>query len=148
MQLNESLANTDRRKEPRFRIVLPVMLDKAVGHTEDISVAGIYATFLDLTARLTQGASVRLEMLFYHANPDGPLKVACEEEVARVDQRDDQVGVAAASLPIGRRRGAVGSEPVSTLIARHVLPARRYATSGHLLVKRLLTLSPSERTGR
>jgi hypothetical protein len=71
------------------------MLDKAVGHTEDISVSGVYATFLDLAARLTPGASDRLEMLFYHANADGPLKAACEGEVARVDQRDDRVGVAA-----------------------------------------------------
>jgi hypothetical protein len=95
VQLNESLANTDRRKESRFRVVLPVMLDKAVGHTQDISVSGIYATFLDLTARLSPGAPVRLDVLFYHANPEGPLKVACKGEVVRVDQSDQRVGVAA-----------------------------------------------------
>jgi PilZ domain len=75
--------------------VLPVMLDKAVGHTEDISVSGIYATFLDLTARLSPGASVRLEMLFHHATPEGPLQVACEGEVVRADRRDARVSVAA-----------------------------------------------------
>jgi hypothetical protein len=71
------------------------MLDKAIGHSEDINVSGVYARFLDLTARLTPGAPARLEMLFYHANPDGPLKVACEDEVVRVHQRDEHVGVAA-----------------------------------------------------
>jgi PilZ domain len=71
------------------------MLDKAVGHTQDISVSGIYATFLDLTARLSPGAPVRLDMLFYHANPEGPLKVACEGEIVRIDQRDERVSVAA-----------------------------------------------------
>jgi hypothetical protein len=95
VQLNESRANTDRRKEPRFRIVLPVMLDETAGNTEDISVSGIYATFLDRTAQFCLGASVRLELLFYYANPDGPLKVACAGEVVRVDQRDQQVSVAA-----------------------------------------------------
>jgi hypothetical protein len=43
--------------------VLSVMLDKAVGHTEDIRVSDIYATFLDLTAQLRSGASVRLEVI-------------------------------------------------------------------------------------
>ena len=71
------------------------MLDKAVGHTEDISVSGIYATFLDSAADLDLGAPVRLGMLFYHAGPAGPLRVACEGEVARIDQRDRRAGVAA-----------------------------------------------------
>ncbi len=95
MQTNESLANTDRRKEPRFRVVLSLMLDKAVGYTQDISASGIYATLLVPAAQLCPGASVRLEMLFDHTNPNGPLKVACEGEVVRVDQRDGRAGVAA-----------------------------------------------------
>src|SRR5262252_6099456 len=71
------------------------MLDEAAGHTEDISVSGIYATLLDRTAQFRLGASVRLEMQFSHGNPDGPLKVACEGQVVRVDHHDQQVSVAA-----------------------------------------------------
>lgn len=95
MQPNESLANTDRRKELRVRVGLPVILDRAVGRTQDISVSGIYATFPVLAAQLRLGAPVHLEMLFDHASPNGPLKVTCEGEVVRVHQRDEHVGVAA-----------------------------------------------------
>jgi hypothetical protein len=39
------------------------MLDKAVGHTKDVSASGIYVTFLDLSAQVRPGASVRLEVI-------------------------------------------------------------------------------------
>jgi PilZ domain len=79
-----------------MHIVLPVNFDNALGQTENISASGIYATFSYGAAQHVQpGSSVRLEMLFEHATPDGPLRVACEGEVVRVDRRGDELGVAA-----------------------------------------------------
>ena len=101
MQPNESLVDTNRRKEPRFRVALPATIDSAVGHTKDISVSDIYAT-LPNSAHLDLGASVRFEMLFYHADPNGPLKV-----LARVKSF-------ASSAASARRRWR----------AHHVLPIR------------------------
>ena len=67
-----------------MHIVLPVNFDNALGQTENISASGIYATFANGVAQHVQpGSSVRLEMLFEHATPDGPLKVACEGDVIR-----------------------------------------------------------------
>jgi hypothetical protein len=87
---------SERRQELRMHIVIPVNLDNALGQTENLSASGIYATFSGWAAQHVQpGSSVRLEMLFEHATPDGPLKVACEGEVIRVDRRGDQLGVAA-----------------------------------------------------
>jgi hypothetical protein len=79
-----------------MHIVLPVSFDNALGQTENVSASGIYATFANGVAQHVQpGSSVRLEMLFEHATPDGPLKVACEGDVVRVERRGDQLGVAA-----------------------------------------------------
>ena len=79
-----------------MHIVLPVNFDNALGQTENISASGIYATFPNGAAQHVQpGSSVRLEMLFEHATPDGPLKVACEGDVVRVERRGEQLGVAA-----------------------------------------------------
>ena len=95
-----------------MHIVLPVNFDNALGQTENISASGIYATFPNGAAQHVQpGSSVRLEMLFEHATPDGPLKVACEGDVVRVERRGDQLGVAAritsyrfGDAGVGRRR--------------------------------------------
>lgn len=79
-----------------MHIVLPVNFDNALGQTENISASGIFATFPNWAAQHVQpGSSVRLEMLFEHASPDGALKVACEGDVVRVERRGDQLGVAA-----------------------------------------------------
>ena len=79
-----------------MHIVLPVNVDNALGQTENISASGIYATFTNGVAQHVQpGSSVRLEMLFEHASPEGPLKVACEGDVVRVERRGDQLGIAA-----------------------------------------------------
>jgi hypothetical protein len=96
MTADDSLAMSERRQELRMHIVLPVNFDSALGQTQNISASGIYATFSNGAAQHVQpGSSVRLEMLFEHATPDGPLKVACEGEVVRVDRLGDQLGVAA-----------------------------------------------------
>ena len=96
MTADDSLAMSERRQEPRMHIVLPVNFDDALGQTENISASGIYVTFANGAAQHVQpGSSVRLEMLFEHATPDGPLKVACEGDVVRVERRGDQLGVAA-----------------------------------------------------
>jgi hypothetical protein len=77
-------------------IALPVKLDDAVGQTHNISASGIYITFPRTSLeRVERGAAIAVEMLFEHANPEGPLVVVCEGEVVRVDRLDDQVGLAA-----------------------------------------------------
>src|SRR5262245_59607601 len=88
---------SERRQEPRFQIVLPVMLDDTtVGQTQDVSASGIYVTFRQaVTHSLLLGSSIRIEMLLAHASPDGPVQVACDGEVIRVDRRGEEIGIAA-----------------------------------------------------
>lgn len=87
---------SERRQEARLLVALRVELDNAIGQTRNISASGVYVTVPNGAARHVQpGSSIRLEMLFEHANPEGPLKVACRGDVVRVEQRDDHLGVAA-----------------------------------------------------
>ena len=98
-----------------MHIVLPVNYDNALGQTQNISASGIYATFPNGTAQHVQpGSSVRLELLFEHADPDGPLKVAC--------------GAMSYAWSGGRRAG--GCRP------DHVVPVRRRGGVGDRVVVR------------
>ena len=91
-----SLTLSERRQEPRVPIALRVEHDNALGQTQNISASGVYVTFPNGTAQHVQpGSSIRLELLFEHADPDGPLTVVCGGDVVRVEQRDNHVGVAA-----------------------------------------------------
>lgn len=102
MVRTDSSSEPERRQEPRFRIALPVTLDDAVGQSSDISASGIYVTFAEeVFQQLQPGASIRLELTFEHANPDGPFQVVCHGEVVRVDRNEKHVGVAASITSYG-----------------------------------------------
>jgi hypothetical protein len=77
-------------------IVLPAILDNAVGETRDVSATGVYVSFPhQASPELLPGSSIRLKIVLEHATADGPFSVTCEGEIVRVDRSEDRVGVAA-----------------------------------------------------
>jgi len=89
------LVHAERRQESRYRVVLPVVLEDAVAWTRDVSASGAYVTLRGNSHPLAQeGAHLKLEFVLEHVNPNGPVKLACDGEVLRVDQEAEHVGLA------------------------------------------------------
>jgi len=87
---------TKRRLAPRFRVVLPVTTDRAMGWTRDVSATGVIFTFVDRTVPAPDaGAQIRLELLLEHADPLGFLQIHCAGRVLRVEHTAAAGGVAA-----------------------------------------------------
>jgi hypothetical protein len=90
-------------------------LDGVVGQNRDVSASGVYVTFVDgAVHHLQAGMSTQLEMVFEHANADGPWTITCHGEVIRVDRdaRHVGVGVRITSYRFGSA-GVIGGEAVS-----------------------------------
>jgi hypothetical protein len=72
------------------RVVLAAFSLVAV--TRDVSASGI---FFEADRSFTAGGRIRLSLVLPHASPGGPLRLECEAEIVRVEERGRRVGVAA-----------------------------------------------------
>ena len=82
---------TDRRQARRYRIAVPVELDHGTGLTRDISTSGI---FFETDQSCSVGTTLSFSLVLEHADPGGPVRLQCQGEVVRVEQRESKVGVA------------------------------------------------------
>src|SRR5437899_12050811 len=86
-------AASERRRAPRYPIGLPIEVE-ALGsaETRDVSTTGV---FFETRQLLVPGAVIRFSLVFQHEESEPPLRLVCEGEVARVERRDERLGVAA-----------------------------------------------------
>jgi hypothetical protein len=89
----------DLRHEERIAVGLPVFFEGGGrGTTRNVSASGVYVE-TDDAVRL--GLPVKLVIEFTD-HPGGPLRVACEAEILRVEERGAGRGIAARLRWIGR----------------------------------------------
>jgi len=80
---------TDKRREERVAVALPIFLADATGITRDVSASGI---FFEINTRFAVGDPVNFTVEF--DAPDGKRLLRCEGNIVRTEQRDDRTGVA------------------------------------------------------
>jgi len=77
--------DAERRRAQRYRLVVPVRLQKARGVTRDISTAGV---FFETEGVQSIGDTVRFSVDF----PDATVQ--CEGRVVRVEKLEKKFGIA------------------------------------------------------
>jgi len=85
-------AASERRRAPRYPIGLPIEVE-ALGsaETRDVSTTGV---FFETQEPLAPGAVIRFSLVFQHAGSEPRLRLVCQGEVVRVEQRDERLGIA------------------------------------------------------
>lgn len=92
MSSQESPHQVDRRKAPRFTVVLTVTLeDGREGRTRDVSASGVFFT---AQGAFVEDTPVKFTIALEHADPGSVLHIACEGQVVRVEPSCRGVGVA------------------------------------------------------
>jgi hypothetical protein len=82
---------TERRQTRRYLMDLPMRIGSDEGRTRDMSSRGVY--FLSPTP-IEMGASVELDMTLTNACAQGPVTLHVRGHVTRVDQLEDELGLA------------------------------------------------------
>jgi hypothetical protein len=86
------VSDQDRRRAWRYPANLGVNLDAGKGISRDVSASGIYfETETPFAPGQTIAFSFNLEQLY----PDVRLELHCKGKIVRVEQRGEQLGVAA-----------------------------------------------------
>lgn len=80
---------TDKRREERVAVALPIFLDDATGITRDVSASGI---FFEINTRFSVGDPVSCTVEF--DAPGGKRLLKCAGNIVRTEQHDDRTGVA------------------------------------------------------
>jgi len=81
----------ERRHARRYRVAVPVELEHGRGLTRDISASGV---FFETGSLFPVGVTISFSLVLEHADPGGPVRLQCQGEVVRVEQREGKVGVA------------------------------------------------------
>jgi hypothetical protein len=93
------MPNTDEtlgqelRGLPRIRVHLPVILERGLGETLDISASGVY---FETEEEPGAGSLISLRLELNHLVPGQVVQLECTARVVRVERREGKVGVAAA----------------------------------------------------
>lgn len=82
----------EKRREERFMMEMPVMLEGGTGICRDISESGIY--FLT-DQPLIPGGFVKFSVRLDHIRPGKPVCLDCKGRVLRIEPADGKLGVAA-----------------------------------------------------
>jgi hypothetical protein len=86
------ISNQEKRREERFVLEVPVLLENGTGVSRDISGSGIYFV-TDLP--LDPGGTVKFSVKLSHIRPGKPVKLDCQGQVLRIEPVDGKFGVAA-----------------------------------------------------
>ncbi len=79
----------ERRKEERISVSLPLSMAHAADVTHNISPSGVY---FEAHTPFDLGQLINFAVEFCH--PGGNLKLKCQGEAVRVENRNDKFGVA------------------------------------------------------
>lgn len=82
----------ENRREERFMLEMPVLLEGGIGISRDISESGIY--FVTDQA-LTPGGVVKFSVKLDHIQAGKPVRLDCQGKVLRIEPAGEQFGVAA-----------------------------------------------------
>ena len=89
--MRETQESTYRRQARRYRVAVPVELAQGTGITRDISASGV---FFETDLSFPVNATLSFSLVLEHADPGGPVRLQCQGEVVRVEQREGKMGVA------------------------------------------------------
>jgi hypothetical protein len=81
---------SEKRKGPRIRTALPVVLKGAHGVTRDVSASGLFFWTSEIVCELGQLINFSVEI----ASPKGRMRLNCQGDVVRTEPRSCKVGVA------------------------------------------------------
>lgn len=82
----------EKRREERFMVEMPVILEGGTGISRDISESGIYFV---TDQPLIPGGLVKFSVRLNHIRPGKPVRFDCQGQVLRIDPADGKFGVAA-----------------------------------------------------
>ena len=82
----------DKRASQRIQVEVPVYIGQEKAVTRDISWSGIY--FLT-DQSFVEGGALSFSLDLTYALPGKPIKLDCQGEVIRVEQRGEKFGIAA-----------------------------------------------------
>lgn len=82
----------EKRREERFALEVPVMLETGTGLSRDISQSGIY--FMT-DQRLYPGGNLKFSVKLDHIRAGKPVRLDCQAQVLRVEPIDGSFGIAA-----------------------------------------------------
>ena len=82
--------DSDRRREPRHQMVVPLSVADAVGYTTDVSASGVRFEFNSL---ITPGSVIEFELALNGMSV--PVQVRCLGRVVRVEARGFKTYIAA-----------------------------------------------------
>lgn len=82
----------EKRASQRIQVEVPVYIGQEKAMTRDISWAGIY--FLT-DQSFTEGGDLSFSLDLSYALPGKPIKLDCQGEVIRVEERGGRYGIAA-----------------------------------------------------
>ena len=83
--------DTERRQTRRYLMDVPMRVGNDEGRTRDMSSRGVY--FLS-NKPIEMGASVELDVTLTNACAQGPVTLHVRGRVTRVDQLEDELGLA------------------------------------------------------
>lgn len=82
----------EKRSSQRIQVEVPVHIGKEKAMTRDVSWSGIY--FLTKQS-FTEGGELNFALDLSYALPGKPVKLDCQGEVIRIEQRGSKFGIAA-----------------------------------------------------
>lgn len=86
------ITKSDNRREERFALEVPVLLESGTGMTRDISQSGIYF----VTDQLLQpNGIVRFSVKLDHVRAGKAVRFDCQGRILRIEPADGKFGVAA-----------------------------------------------------
>jgi PilZ domain-containing protein len=91
--MRRSMRAAEHQRALRFPLVVPILTDKGLGTTREVSIAGV---FFEIDQPYSAGEPVTIALVLERADPDAPLHLKGVGHVVRVEPRDDKIGVAAA----------------------------------------------------
>jgi hypothetical protein len=88
------LQSMKQPREERYAVDVPVRLADGAGVARNLSTSGIY---FETDLALRTGASIRFTVQL-DDSPAGPMRLQCEAEIVRVEEKDGRLGVGARIL--------------------------------------------------
>jgi len=83
---------SEQRRATRHPAKLPVDLESGKGVTRDFSNSGI---FFETDKSFSHGQPIEFSIVLEHLYPGRPVRLKCQGEVIRVEDKGQKVGVAA-----------------------------------------------------
>ena len=86
------MEKNEKPRAPRYKAKVPVEFESGKGLTRDFSASGIY---FEADRSFSLGQPIEFTIFLEHIDPTGPVRVKCQGEIVRVEEKGKRIGVAA-----------------------------------------------------